>query len=77
MSGAQTRPPRSLATVEMPFIEVHGKRWYRTWDVASRDEDGWYWYIGRADDIFKRWAVRRQFDGARRTAHGARKRGEV
>jgi acetyl-CoA synthetase len=30
-----------------------GKRWYRTSDVASRDTDGWYWYIGRADDVFK------------------------
>jgi acetyl-CoA synthetase len=30
-----------------------GKRWYRTSDVASRDADGWYWYVGRADDVFK------------------------
>jgi len=26
---------------------------YRTGDVASRDDDGYYWYIGRADDVFK------------------------
>ncbi|MDX1802277.1 MAG: AMP-binding protein, partial [Marinobacter sp.] len=26
---------------------------YRTGDVASRDEDGYYWYVGRADDVFK------------------------
>jgi acetyl-CoA synthetase len=30
-----------------------GGRWYRTADVASRDADGWYWYVGRADDVFK------------------------
>ncbi len=27
--------------------------YYRTGDVASRDEDGYLWYIGRADDVFK------------------------
>jgi acetyl-CoA synthetase len=27
--------------------------WYRTSDVASRDPDGYYWYVGRADDVFK------------------------
>ena len=26
---------------------------YRTGDVASRDDDGYYWYVGRADDVFK------------------------
>ncbi|MDA3919528.1 MAG: AMP-binding protein [Salinisphaera sp.] len=26
---------------------------YRTGDVARRDEDGYYWYVGRADDVFK------------------------
>lgn len=27
--------------------------YYRTGDVASRDGDGYYWYVGRADDVFK------------------------
>ncbi len=27
--------------------------YYRTGDVASRDQDGYYWYVGRADDVFK------------------------
>jgi len=27
--------------------------YYRTGDVAHRDEDGYYTYIGRADDVFK------------------------
>jgi len=27
--------------------------WYRTGDTASRDADGRYWFIGRADDVFK------------------------
>jgi acetyl-CoA synthetase len=26
---------------------------YRTCDVATRDEDGYIWYVGRADDVFK------------------------
>ncbi|MBO5797322.1 MAG: AMP-binding protein, partial [Clostridia bacterium] len=26
---------------------------YHTGDVAWRDEDGFYWYVGRADDVIK------------------------
>ena len=37
----------------MPVAEAGGRRYYRTSDVASRDGDGYYWYIGRADDVFK------------------------
>jgi acetyl-CoA synthetase len=50
-------PPTGLmpgyADSEMPIAEAGGRRWYRTSDVASRDADGWYWYVGRADDVFK------------------------
>ncbi|MFD0526555.1 AMP-binding protein [Kitasatospora arboriphila] len=27
--------------------------WYLTGDVARRDSDGWYWFVGRADDVIK------------------------
>ena len=27
--------------------------WYLTGDVARRDEDGWMWFVGRADDVIK------------------------
>ncbi len=27
--------------------------YYRTSDVASRDADGYFWYVGRTDDVFK------------------------
>jgi acetyl-CoA synthetase len=37
----------------MPATEANGKTYYRTSDVASRDADGYYWYVGRADDVFK------------------------
>ncbi len=30
-----------------------GRNAYRTGDVASRDADGYYTYVGRADDVFK------------------------
>jgi acetyl-CoA synthetase len=30
-----------------------GGRYYRTGDVASRDADGYYTYVGRTDDVFK------------------------
>ena len=30
----------------------HGE-WFNTGDNFSRDSDGFYWYVGRADDLFK------------------------
>ena len=27
--------------------------WYHTGDIAWRDEDDYYWYVGRADDVIK------------------------
>ena len=30
-----------------------GGTYYRTSDVAKRDADGYLWYVGRADDVFK------------------------
>jgi len=27
--------------------------WYITGDLAKKDEDGYYWFVGRADDIIK------------------------
>ena len=27
--------------------------WYLTGDLAKRDADGWFWFVGRADDIIK------------------------
>ncbi|MGD8426779.1 MAG: acetate--CoA ligase [Balneolaceae bacterium] len=27
--------------------------WYLTGDLASRDQDGYFWFVGRADDIIK------------------------
>jgi len=27
--------------------------YYRTGDTAARDDDGYFWFIGRADDVFK------------------------
>ncbi|MET9720218.1 acetate--CoA ligase [Streptomyces rochei] len=27
--------------------------WYLTGDVVRRDADGWYWFVGRADDVIK------------------------
>jgi acetyl-CoA synthetase len=31
--------------------ETFGGEWFHTKDAASQDEDGYYWYEGRADDV--------------------------
>jgi acetyl-CoA synthetase len=43
MAGYADDPARAVAT----------DGYYRTGDVAIIDEDGYFWYIGRADDVFK------------------------
>jgi acetyl-CoA synthetase len=30
-----------------------GDEWYLTGDLAQRDADGYYWFVGRADDVIK------------------------
>ena len=34
-------------------LEVFIGDWYLTGDLASRDSDGYFWFVGRADDVFK------------------------
>lgn len=34
-------------------LEAHNNGIYHTGDVAWRDEDGYYWFIGRKDDVIK------------------------
>jgi acetyl-CoA synthetase len=31
--------------------ETFGGEWFHTKDAAQQDEDGYYWYAGRADDV--------------------------
>ena len=49
--------PCGLAYEYYGSAEVTAKTWhdgfYHTGDLAWRDEDGFYWYVGRADDVIK------------------------
>ncbi len=45
MAGYAGDPEKTAAAL--------GGSHYRTSDVARRDADGYYWYVGRADDVFK------------------------
>ena len=35
------------------FAKCFANGWYLTGDLASRDEDGYFWFVGRADDVIK------------------------
>jgi acetyl-CoA synthetase len=45
MTGYLDNPERTA--------ELLGGAWYGTSDVARRDPDGYIWYVGRTDDVFK------------------------
>ena len=56
--GIKLKPaPTGLMTgyIDSPerTAELLDGDYYRTSDVASRDADGYFWYVGRADDLFK------------------------
>src|SRR5206468_1519028 len=36
---------------EKASAEDFGGEWFRTKDAAVQDEDGYFWYVGRADDV--------------------------
>ncbi|MDQ6779460.1 MAG: AMP-binding protein [Actinomycetota bacterium] len=51
---ARTNPHYPLGYWNRPeedSQEVFGGDWFHTKDAASTDEDGYYWYEGRADDV--------------------------
>lgn len=45
MTGYRGQPERNAALL--------GGAYFRSSDVARRDSDGYYWYVGRSDDVFK------------------------
>lgn len=54
--GLDPRPAglmASYADSEERTAVALGGTYYRTSDTASCDADGYYWYIGRTDDVFK------------------------
>ncbi len=38
---------------EARYNKCFADGWYLTGDLARRDQDGYYWFVGRADDIIK------------------------
>ena len=51
---ARTNPHYPIGYWNRPeedSAEVFGGDWFHTKDAASADEDGYYWYEGRADDV--------------------------
>jgi acetyl-CoA synthetase len=41
------------ATAKKTTMSAEGQRWCRTGDLAYADQDGYLWYQGRSDDMFK------------------------
>ncbi|MFB7917149.1 acetate--CoA ligase [Streptomyces sp. NPDC056061] len=38
---------------EARYAACFADGWYLTGDLARRDRDGWFWFVGRADDVIK------------------------
>jgi len=44
---------RSYLGDEVRYQKSFAGDWYLSGDLAKRDEDGYYWFVGRADDMIK------------------------
>jgi acetyl-CoA synthetase len=44
---------RGYLNEEERYRKCFGGGWYLTGDLAMRDADGYYWFVGRADDVIK------------------------
>jgi len=44
---------RAYLNDEARYRKCFAGGWYLTGDLAKRDRDGYYWFIGRADDVIK------------------------
>ena len=57
IKNVRTNPPTGLLkgyykNHEMTYERLHGD-YYDTGDLAVRNKDGYYWFVGRADDVIK------------------------
>ncbi len=44
---------RAYLNEEERYRKCFAGGWYLTGDLAMRDDDGYYWFVGRADDVIK------------------------
>jgi len=44
---------RAYLNEEERYNKCFRNDWYLTGDLAKKDEDGYFWFVGRADDIIK------------------------
>ncbi|KVD88283.1 acetyl-CoA synthetase [Burkholderia ubonensis] len=44
---------RGYLNEDVRYRKCFAGDWYLTGDLARRDEDGYYWFVGRADDVIK------------------------
>ncbi len=44
---------RGYLNDEARYAKCFADGWYLTGDLARRDADGWFWFVGRADDVIK------------------------
>ena len=44
---------RGYLNDEERYAKCFAGGWYLSGDLARRDADGWFWFVGRADDVIK------------------------
>ena len=52
-AGLAVDVPRLPRTSEERYRKCFAGGWYLTGDLARRDADGYFWFVGRADDVIK------------------------
>ena len=54
-TGYRREEDGQIKLVRPEKVDKQGRNWYYTGDRAYEDDDGYFWFVGRDDDVFNPW----------------------